>query len=125
MANIAHSRLTSLQTISWPGRSARSFGQMGVDPLDDLGPVAGIDHQQEERLAVAIVIVADQHVVEDSALVVGDQRIADLAQFHVGHAAGQQFGQKDGRPGPLEAQPAHVRDVGDAHGRARWPSVLR
>ena len=50
--------------------------------------------------------------------VVGDQRVADLAEFHVGHAAGEQFGQEDGRPGPLEPQPAHVRDVGDAHGRA-------
>ena len=89
-----------------------------MDPIDDLGAVAGVDHQQEERLAVGIVIVADQHVVEDSAVVVGDQRVADLAQFHVGHAAGEQFGQKDGRAGPLEAEPAHVRDVGDAHGRA-------
>ena len=40
---------------------------MGVDPTDDLRPVAGVDHQQEERLAVGVVVVADQHVVEDSA----------------------------------------------------------
>ena len=91
---------------------------MGVDPLDDLGPVAGVDDHEEERLAVGVVIVAHQHVVEDAAGVVGDQRIADLAQFHVGHAAGEQLGQEDGRAGPLEAEPAHVRDVGDAHGRA-------
>ena len=45
--------------------------------------------------------------------VVGDQRVADLAELHVGHAAGEQLGQEDGRPGPLEPQPAHVRDVGD------------
>ena len=67
---------------------------------------------------MGIVVVADQHVVEDSAGVVGDQRVADLAQFHVGHAAGEQFGQEDGRAGPLEPQPAHVRDVGHAHRRA-------
>ena len=95
------------------------FGQMGADPIDDFGPVAGIDDHEEERLAMTVVVVADQHVVQDSARVIGHQRIADLAQFHVGHAAGQELGQKDGRPGPLEAEPAHVGDVGDTHGRTR------
>ena len=68
MANMAQSRLTSVQMISWPGRSARSRGQMGADPIDDLRPVAGVDHQEEERLAVGVVVIADQHVVENSAL---------------------------------------------------------
>ena len=115
---MAQSRLTSAQMISWPGRSARCAGQMGVDPIDDLGPVRGVDHHEEERLAGGVVIIADQHVVEDSAVVVGDQRVADLVQLHVGHAAREQLGQKDGRAGALESQPAHVRDVDDAHGRA-------
>ena len=30
--------------------------------------------------------VIDQHVVQDAALLVGDQRVADLARLHVGHA---------------------------------------
>ena len=93
-------------------------GQVGVDPIDDLLPVAGIDHDDIERLAVGIVVVAHQHVVEDAAFVVGDQRIADLAEFHVGHAAGEQFGQEDGRARPFEPQPAHVGNVGDGHGVA-------
>ena len=54
MANMAHSRLTSFQTISWPGPLGPLGGQMGVDPIDDLGPVAGIDHHEEERLAVEL-----------------------------------------------------------------------
>ena len=101
---------------------AGTFGpllrKVGVDPIDDLGVVAGVDHQEEKRLAVGVEIIADQHVVEDSAVVVGHQGVADLAQFHVGHAAGEQFGQEDGLARPLESQPAHVRNVGDSHRRA-------
>ena len=51
-----------------PGPLRPFWGQVGVDPIDDLRPVAGIDHHEEERLAVGVVVVADQHVVEDSAL---------------------------------------------------------
>ncbi len=102
---------------------ARRFGplarQVGADPSDDFLPVAGIDDDDVERLSVGIVIIAHQHVVENAADVVRDQRIADLAQLHVGHAAGEQFGQKDGRAGPLEPQPAHVRNIGDGHGISR------
>ena len=68
MANMAHSRLTSVKITSRPGTSARSRRQMGVDPIDDLLPVAGVDHDHIERLAVGVVVVAHQHVVEDAAL---------------------------------------------------------
>ena len=93
-------------------------GQVGVDPIDDLPPVAGVDHDDIERLAVGIVVVAHQHVVEDPALVVGHEGIADLAQFHVGHAASEQFGQEHGRTRPFEPQPAHVGNIRDGHGVA-------
>ena len=68
MANMAQSRLTSVKMISWPGALGPLRRQMGLDPVDDLLPVAGVDHQQEERLAVGVVVVAHQHVVEDAAL---------------------------------------------------------
>ena len=88
--------------------------QMGLDPIDDLPPVAGVDDDDIERLAVGVAIVAHQHVVENSAGVVGHQRIADLAEFHVRDAAGEQLGEEDGGPGPLEPQAAHVGDVEDS-----------
>ena len=107
-----------MKMTSWPGALGPLGRQMGVDPIDDLLVVAGIDHKHVERLAVGVAVIADQHVVENPTLVVGDQGVADLAKFHVGHAAGEQFGQKDRRPGPLEPQPAHMRNIDDAGRRA-------
>ena len=124
MANIAQSGVKSDQTTSCRGRPAPLGRQMGADPADDLLAVAGIDHHDVERLAVVVVVVADQDVVEDAAVLVGHQRVADLAQAQVGHAAGERFGQEDGRPGPLEPQPAHVRDVGQADGLSRGVVLL-
>ncbi len=94
------------------------FRQMAGNPIDDFLAIAGVDHQHEKGLAVGIVVVADQHVVEDAAGVVGHQRVADLPQFEVGHPPREQFGQENRRAGSLEPQPAHVRDVGHAHRRA-------
>ena len=40
---------------------------------------------------------------------------AILDQLHVGHAAREQFRQKDGRARSFEPQPAHMGNVGDGH----------
>ena len=69
MANIAHSRLTSVKMTSSPGR----FGPLGRQVRR--GPsrrssarLLALTTTHVERLAVVVVVVADQHVVEDAAL---------------------------------------------------------
>ncbi len=119
MANMAQTALTFGEN----HLMARLFGplsrQMGLDPLDDFQPVAGVDDNDVKRLPEGIVVVAHQHVVEDAALIVGHERVADLAQFHVGHAASEQFSQKNRRAWPFEPQPAHVRNISDCNGISR------
>ena len=106
-------------------RPVRPLGRkMLVYPADDFFMIRGIYHQKVERLAVFVVIVTHQHVVEYSALFVGNERIANLPVNQVGYPAGEQFGQENGRSGSFEAQPAHVGDIGHARDAPRGLVLL-
>ena len=106
-------------------RPVRPLGRkMLVYPAHDFFMIRGVYHQKIERLAVFVVIVTYQHVVEYSALFVGNERIANLPENHVGDPACKQFGQKYGCSRAFEPQPAHVRDIGHARDAARGLMLL-
>ncbi len=109
-----------------PRTSARSRGEVLVDPAHDLLAIRGVDHDQVERLPVLVVVVADQHVVEDPALArwspassgSGPDRRSPTRR--VSRPARNSL-----RTRPLEPQPAHVRDIGDPAARCAWPGAPR
>ena len=89
-----------VETTSMPG-----------NPIDDFQTVRGVDHEEIKRFEPV-----NQHVVENASLVVGDERIPDLARFELGDVVGEQVVEKAARIGPAELDPAHVSDIEQADG---------
>ena len=88
-------------------------------PLKNLLPIAGVyDHQMRSVLRMAGEAI-DQHVVENSPLVVSHETVTHLPRLHVGHAASDNAVKKRRSVFTKKSKPAHVRNIEQSGGRAR------
>ena len=95
--------------------------KIGPQPFDDLLAIARVDDEQMVAAARGVLQTIEQHVVEDSAPLVGDERVANLARLHVADAARQQSVEEvadvdAGGSGAVEAESSHVGDVEQSDG---------
>ena len=81
------------------------------DPVEVLDDVRGVDDQQVILPIAGRLEAADEHVVQDPATVVRDERVADAAQREVGHAPAQQPVQKRGGIIAFAMDNIHPHDV--------------
>src|SRR5262249_13342763 len=83
------------------------------EPVDDLGPVGGVDDH-----GVAVGPAVDGDVIFHAAIGVADQAVADLAVLEGGGVVGVDLLDEGEGVGAGEGQPAHVADVEQAGGGA-------
>ena len=87
------------------------------EPGDDLLAIAGVHDHRVGRVAIGDAAV-DEHVVENSAVFVADEAVANLIGLQIGDAASDDRVEKLGHIAPSELQPAHVADIEHADGVA-------
>ena len=86
-----------------------------ANPIEYLRPVAGVDDEKMNRLPFFRKAI-DEHIIEDSAGLVGDQPIANLPDGHVVDATAEQPFEKLAAAGPVEFKPPHVGHVKQTRG---------
>ncbi len=92
---------------------------MLLQPGHDLVAVRGIDDHHDARRAIAALQMIHQDIVQDTTLLVGDQRVADLARLHVRDAPRDEAIEEGEGAVAGEFQAAHVRDIEHTDGRSR------
>ena len=83
---------------------------MTVNPIADFEPITGVYHEQVD-LQPVVVKPIDEYIVEDSTLLVGDERVADRAGRQRGDPSRQETVEKRHRLRPGKTQTPHVGDV--------------
>ena len=92
-------------------RDVRGCRDLGLDKVDNLCAVAGVDDHQPVRSGRRVRQAIDEHIVQNATIVAGDERVADLAGLLLGGATSDERIQKRASPRAVKSQATHVRDV--------------